>query len=126
MTTEQTPQETPSRTAVGQEAVGEETSTRWHRGNPTFIALSGFFSGMLSVMLVPGAYAGILRLLFPYDTAERLFPYILLILAAPTILVAVPRTRRFGTYMFIGMALTTLVVVCVASLVLYFMVRSQG
>ena len=126
MTTEQTPQETPSRTAVGHEAVGEDASNRWHRGHPTFIALSGFFSGMLSVMLVPGAYAGILRLLFPYDTAERLFPYILIILVAPAVLVAVPRTRRFGTYMFIGMVLTTVVVLCVASLVLYFMVRSQG
>jgi hypothetical protein len=126
MTTEQTPHETPSRTAAGQEAVGEESSNRWHRGNPTFIALSGFFAGMLSVMLVPGAYAGILRLLFEYDTAERLFPYILLILIVPAVLAAVPRTRRFGTYMFIGMALTTLVVLCVASLVLYFMVRSQG
>jgi hypothetical protein len=126
MTTEQTPQETPSRTAAGQEAVGEERPNRWHRGHPTFIALSGFFSGMLSVMLVPGAYAGILRLLFPYDTAEELFPYILLILAVPAVLVVVPRTRRFGTYMFIGMVLTTAVVACVASLVLYFMVRSQG
>jgi hypothetical protein len=126
MTTEQTPHETPSQPAVGQEVAGEKTSSRWHRDHPTFIALSGFFAGMLGVMLVPGAYAGILRLLFPYETAERLFPYVLVILAVPAVLVAVPRTRRFGTYMFIGMVLTTLVVVCVASLVLYFMVRSQG
>ena len=125
MTTEQTPQEDGGQTAIGQEP-GEKSPARWNRDHPTFIALAGFFSGMLSVMLVPGAYAGILRLLFNYETAERLFPYILLILAVPAVLVAVPRTRRFGTYMFIGMALTTLVVLCVASLVLYFMVRSQG
>ncbi len=126
MTTEQTPQETPGQTASGQEPAGEESPDWWHGDHTTFIALAGFFSGMLCVVLVPGAYAGILRLLFEYETAEQLFPYILVILAVPAVLVAVPRTRRFGTYMFIGMALTTLVIVCVASLVLYFMVRSQG
>ena len=112
--------------AVTGHDTGEESPSWWHRDHPTFIALAGFFSGMLSVMLVPGAYAGILRLLFEYDTAERLFPYILLILVVPAVLAVVPRTRRFGTYMLIGMALTTLVVLCVASLVLYFMVRSQA
>ena len=126
MTTEQTPRETGGHGALGDEAAGEKPPAWWHRDPPTFIALAGFFSGMLSVMLVPGAYAGILRLLFPYDTAERLFPYILVILAVPAVLIAVPRTRRFGTYMFIGMALTTLVVLGVASLVLYFMVRYKG
>jgi hypothetical protein len=125
MTTEQTPQETPGKTALGQEPLGESPDW-WHGDHSTFIALAGFFSGMLCVTLVPGAYAGILRLLFHYDTAERLFPYVLVILALPVVLVAVPRTRRFGTYMLIGMALTLLVVLGVASLVLYFMVRSQG
>ena len=120
MTTQRAPGE-----VAGQET-GEDSPSWWHRDHPTFNALAGFFTGMLSVMLVPGAYAGILRLMFEYDTAEELFPYILLLLVVPAVLAAVPRTRRFGTYMFIGMALTTLVVLCVASLVLYFMVRSQG
>jgi hypothetical protein len=120
MTTERAPED-----VVGRDTGGESPHW-WHRDHPTFVALSGFFTGMLSVMLVPGAYAGILRLLFDYETAERLFPYILLLLLVPAVLAAVPRTRRFGTYMFIGMVLTTLVVLCVASLVLYFMVRSQG
>ena len=120
MTTERAPEQ-----VTGQDTGGQSPDW-WQRDHPTFIALSGFFTGMLFVVLVPGAYAGILRLLFEYTTAERLFPYVLLILAVPAILAAVPRTRRFGTYMFIGMALTTLVVLCVASLVLYFMVRSQG
>ena len=120
MTTQRAPGEVP-----GQET-GEDSPSWWHRDHPTFNALAGFFTGMLSVMLVPGAYAGILRLMFEYDTAEELFPYILLLLVVPAVLAAVPRTRRFGTFMFIGMVLTTLVVLCVASLVLYFMVRSQG
>lgn len=126
MTTEQTPQETSDRLAPGHEAAGGETPDWWQRDHPTFMALAGFFTGMLSVTLVPGAYAGILRLLFRYDTAERLFPYILVILAVPVVLVAVPPTRRFGRYMLIGMALTTAVVLGVASLVLYFMVRYKG
>jgi hypothetical protein len=120
MTTEQAPEE----------VTGQDTSGRspdwWRRDHPTFIALAGFFSGMLCVTLVPGVYAGILRLLLHYETAERLFPYILVILAVPVVLLAVPRSRRFGTYMLIGMALTLAVVLGVASLVLYFMVRSQG
>jgi hypothetical protein len=126
MTTEQTPQETPGQTAFEGQPARAQSPDWWQRDHPTFVALAGFFSGMLCMLLVPGAYAGILRLLFHYETAERLFPYILVILVVPAVLVAVPRSRRFGTYMFIGMALTTLVVVMVASLVLYFMVRSQG
>ena len=126
MTTEQTPHETPGKSAFGQEPGDEQSPDWWHGDHTTFVALAGFFSGMLCVTLVPGAYAGILRLLFRYDTAEHLFPYVLVILAVPVVLFAVPRTRRFGTYMLIGMALTLLVVFGVASLVLYFMVRSQG
>ena len=122
MTTEQTPQESPGQEprADGSRRTGGTATTR--RSSPW----PGFFTGMLFVTLVPGAYAGILRLLFHYDTAERLFPYVLVILVVPAVLVAVPRTRRFGIYMFIGMVLTTAGGAGVASLVLYFMVRSQG
>jgi len=97
----------------------------WHRDHPTFTALSGFFSGMLFVTVVPGGFAGLLRLLFHYDTAETLFPFVLTFLALPIVLVAMPRTRRFGQYFWIGMGLTALVVLGVASLVLYFMVRAN-
>jgi hypothetical protein len=98
----------------------------WHRDHPTFTALSGFFTGMLFVTLIPGGFAALLRLLFEYDTAEELFPFVLLTLVVPITLLAVPRSRRFGIYMLIGMALTALVVLGVASLVLYFMVRYDG
>ena len=119
MKTERAPEQ-----VTGQET--DEATVWWRRDPATFTALSGFFTGMLSVMIVPGAYAGILRLLFHYDTAEELFPYVLLILAVPLCLVVVERTRRFGKYMFIGMALTTVVVLAVVSLVLYLMVKYQG
>jgi len=98
----------------------------WHRDHPTFVALSGFFTGLLFVTVVPGGFAGVLRLLFHYDTAAQLFPLVAIALVVPIALVVLPRTRRFGLYMVLGMALTTLVVLGVASLVLYFMVRYQG
>ena len=96
----------------------------WHHSHPTFAGITGFFAGMLFVTAVPGAFAGILRLLFPYETAEQLFPLVLLALALPIFLLVKRKTRRFGQYMFIGMAITALVVLGVASLVLYFMVGS--
>lgn len=95
----------------------------WHRDHPTFTALTGFFSGMLFVTVVPGAFASILRLLFDYDRAEELFPLVLLTLIVPIVLLSVPRSRRYGIYFVIGMLLTALVVIGVASLVAYFMVR---
>jgi hypothetical protein len=98
----------------------------WHRDHPTFTALSGFFTGMLFVTLVPGGFVGLLRLLFEYDTAEELFPLVLVSLVIPIALLAVPRTRRFGIYMLLGMVLTALVVLGVASLVLYWMVKHQA
>lgn len=97
----------------------------WHRDHPTFTALTGFFSGMLFVTVIPGGFVAALRLLFTYRTAEELFPFVLVSLVVPIALLAVPRTRRFGIYFVIGMALTALVVVGVTSLVLYYMVRAN-
>jgi len=97
----------------------------WHRDHPTFTALTGFFAGMLFVTVVPGGFIGVLRLLFTFETAERLFPVVAVMLVVPAVLVANARTRRFGLYMVIGMVLTALVVVAVASLVLYVTVRQQ-
>lgn len=98
----------------------------WHRDHPTFTALAGFFSGMLFVTALPGAFAGILRLLFTYETAEKYFPFVLLALVVPAVLLVSPRSRRFGTYMLLGMVITALVVIGVTSLVLYFMVRADA
>jgi asparagine N-glycosylation enzyme membrane subunit Stt3 len=95
------------------------------RDHPTFVALAGFFAGLMFVTVVPGGFAGVLRLLFTFETAERLFPIVAVALIVPAVLVANPRTRRFGTYMVIGMLVTALVVLGVTSLVLYYMVRQQ-
>lgn len=115
--------------ATGSTDVAEETSgpdrDRRHRDHPTFAALAGFFTGLMFVTVVPGGFAGVLRLLFDFDTAERLFPIVAVALVVPAALVANARTRRFGIYMVIGMVLTALVVLGVVSLVLYYMVRQQ-
>lgn len=95
----------------------------WHHSHPTFAAITGFFAGMVFVTAVPGGFAGILRLLFSYQTAEKLFPLVAIALVVPIALLIKRKTRRFGTFMVIGMALTALVVLGVTSLVLYFMVR---
>lgn len=93
----------------------------WHHSHPTFAGITGFFAGMLYVTAVPGGFAGVLRLLFSYDTAEKLFPLVLLALALPIAMLVKRKTRRFAQFMFVGMLVTALVVLGVASLVLYFM-----
>ena len=98
----------------------------WHRDHPTFSALSGFFTGLLFVALVPAAYVGVLSLMFDNDRVEELFPFILVTLVVPLVLVINQRTRRFGTYFWIGIVLTAVVVVGVAALVLWFLVEHQS
>ena len=104
------------------EAPQERRFAWWHSSHPTFAGITGFFAGMLFVTALPGAFAGILRLLFTYETAESLFPFVLLALALPIFLLVKRKTRRFAQFMFVGMVVTALVVLGVASLVLYFMV----
>ena len=93
----------------------------WHHSHPTFAGITGFFAGMLFVTALPGAYAGLLRLLFDHETSEQLFPFVLLALALPIALLVKRKTRRFAQFMFVGMIVTALVVGGVASLVVYFM-----
>jgi 4-amino-4-deoxy-L-arabinose transferase-like glycosyltransferase len=98
----------------------------WHRDHPTFTAITGFFTGLGFVILVPGLFAAVLGWIFPYDTAEDLFPLVLITLLVPIGLVIVPKTRRFGGYMLIGLVTTALVVLGVAALVLWYMVTYQS
>jgi hypothetical protein len=114
-------------TGVRTEPVAETRSDRswweWHESHPTFAALAGFFAGMLFVTALPGAFAGILRRAFDYETAEKLFPLVLGFLAVPIGMLMKRRTRRFAQFMWVGMVVTALVFVGVTSVVLYFMVR---
>lgn len=94
----------------------------WHSGHPVFTALAGFVAGGLYVTVVPGGWIGALRLFLDYDTAESLFPLAFVSLVVPIALVASGRTRRFGLYVVLGMVTTAVVVLGVASLVLWLMV----
>ena len=98
----------------------------WHRDHPTVTALTGFFTGLAFVIVVPGLFATILNLLVNYHTAENLFPFVLVMLAVPIGLLVGHRTRRFGIYMVIGMLVTLLVVAGVTALVLWYMFQFQG
>lgn len=95
----------------------------WRSSHPTFAAITGFFAGMLFVTALPGAFVGGLRLVLEDDRAEELFPFVLIALVLPIFLLVRRKTRRFGIFMVVGMAITALVVAGVTSLVLYFMVQ---
>ena len=94
----------------------------WHRDHPTFTAITGFFTGLAYIIVVPGLYAWILSGMFDDREAEDLFPFVLISLAVPLGLVVAPRTRRFGLYMSLGVVATALVVIGVSLLVLWILV----
>jgi hypothetical protein len=110
----------------GAPAAAERQPSWWHRDHPTFSALTGFFTGLLFVALVPAVFYGVLSLVFDNDRAEELFPFVLITLVVPLALVANRRTRRFGTYFWIGILLTAIVVVGVGALVLWYLVEHQN
>ena len=105
---------------------GAEPRVDWRRGDhPVFTALAGFFTGMAFVALVPAIYVGILRSLLSDETAEALFPLVLGTLALPLGLLVPERTRRFGTYMLLGMLVCAVVVIGVAAGVIWVLSRGE-
>lgn len=113
-------------TTEGPASAEERVPDWWHRDHPTFTSLTGFFTGLAFVIVVPGLFAAILGWIFDYHTAEDLFPLVLVTLAVPIGLVIAHRTRRFGRYMLIGMAVTALVVGGVSGVVLWYLVSYQS
>ncbi|MBF4769998.1 hypothetical protein ISU10_19675 [Nocardioides agariphilus] len=95
----------------------------WHRDHPTFSALTGFFTGLAFVAVVPAVFVGLLHLLVDDETTNDLFPLVLLSLMVPLGLMGPAHTRRFGRYMLIGIVVTALVVGGVASLVVWAMME---
>lgn len=113
---------------IGADAAAESTDrTRrpdwFHRGHPVFFPLAGFFTGMLTVIVVPGTFAAVLKGIAGYERVEQLFPFVALILVVPLVLLVPRRTRRFGRYMLLGMVSTVLVVGGVAAGVLWYLLR---
>ncbi len=111
-------------------AVDDSTEERdpdwWHRDHPTFTALAGFFSGLAFVCAVPALYAALTQLVFSDDTAQTLFPFVLVLLVVPLGLLLTERTRRFGRYMLLGMVATAVVVAGVTALVLWVLTSGEG
>lgn len=120
------PEESQADGDGGPDATPATAPNWWHRDHPTFTALTGFFTGLAVVIVVPGAFAAVLRALFDYDTAEELFPFVLVVLAVPLVMIAIPRTRRFGRYMLLGMLATAVVVLGAAALVVWILIRTDG
>ncbi|KAB2810526.1 hypothetical protein ACIRN4_21700 [Pimelobacter simplex] len=105
---------------VGDSEASDERSRRpdwFHRGHPVFFPLAGFFTGMVSIIVVPGLYAAIIKSLAGYKRVEELFPFVLVLLVVPIGLLVPQHTRRFGKYMLIGMLSTVVVVVGVGAAV---------
>ena len=73
---------------------------------------------------IPALFVGILSLMFDNSRVEELFPLVLVMLVVPLLLVLAPRFRRFGTYMWIGMVTTAIVVGGVGALVLYVLINN--
>jgi hypothetical protein len=109
--------------------VDEETASEpswWHRSHPTFAGLVGFYSGVAYVIVVPGLYAAIMRLVLGDSTAQRLFPLVLVALVVPVAMLVPRKTRRFAQFMLLGVVLTALVIGLTAALVIWVLVQTQG
>ncbi|MDT9593861.1 hypothetical protein RDV89_12330 [Nocardioides zeae] len=86
-------------------------------------ALAGFYFGLVCMLFAPVLYFAAARWLAE-DQVSQLAPFVLVLLAVPAVLVALPRTRRFGAYMLLGLALTGVVVSVTAVAVLWFLLES--
>ncbi|NYD42404.1 hypothetical protein [Nocardioides panaciterrulae] len=98
----------------------------WHRDHPTFTAITGFFTGLAYVIVVPSLFAAILYWAFDEQTAADAYPFVLISLAVPIGLAVAPPTRRFGGYMLVGVVTTALVVLGVAAVVLWVLVGREN
>lgn len=103
-----------------------ESPSWWHKEHPVFTPLSGFFAGLLVVIALPTAFGAVLTLLLPDETAEKLYPLALLVFLIPLGLIVAKPTRRFGRYMLFGMVLTAVVVLAVAALTAYVLIKTDG
>lgn len=110
---------------VSPEPVEERSSLKpdwWHRDHPVFVSLAGFFAGMVFIIVIPGAYAALLKAIVGYQRAETLFPFVLLTFLVPIGLLVPRHTRKFARYMLFGSIATVVVVVGVAGLVLWILI----
>ena len=101
----------------------------WHRSHPTFLPLSGFFTGTLLVVLVLGGLGLILKALCGVDLSEHPGPFLVAILSLfviNVVLLVAPVTRRFARYMLFGLLVTPVVVGAVGAVTLYLLISNDG
>ena len=108
-----------------EEPAGPEPSW-WHRSHPTFAGLVGFFTGVAYVIIVPGVYAALLGVLVSDQTAQKLFPLVLVALVVPIAMLVWRKTRRFAEFMFLGIVSTAVVIAATAALVIAVLVKLDG
>jgi hypothetical protein len=102
-----------------------DTNEWMHRDHPVATPLSGFFTGLAFILIVPSLFAAVLNAFFPRHTVQELFPFVVATLAVPVWLVGREHTRRFGLYVWLGIVATTGVVVGVGALVLWLLVSTS-
>jgi len=96
----------------------------WRRSHPTFAALTGFYAGLLFIILVPGIAGAILAWVFGQEKAEDYFPWVLVTLVVPLAMLVPRKTRRFAEFVWIGIVSTAVVVVGVGALVLWLLIKN--
>lgn len=95
----------------------------WRSSHPTFAALTGFYAGLVYIILVPGVAGAILAAVVGQDRAEELFPWLGLTLVVPLALLLPRKTRRFAQFVWLGIISTFVVVVGIGALVLWLMIK---
>lgn len=94
----------------------------WHRSHPVFTPLTGFFTGVLAVVVVLALLGLILEVVLDYEVGEH--PWVILValgvlLAINLALVVVEGTRRFARYMLYGIITTPVIVFGTAALTFF-------
>lgn len=117
----------PTDVDLDEDEVVAEAPRFWHRDHPVFTPLAGFFTGVLTVIVVLGLLGAILDLV-GFDISES--PWVFLValgvlLAANLVLVVVEGTRRFARYMLFGILTTPAVVAAVASLTFWILLSND-
>lgn len=96
----------------------------WHRSHPTFAALTGFYAGLLYIILIPSIAGVLLAWVFGQEKAEEYFPWVLVILVVPLGMLLPRKTRRFAEFVWLGIVSTFVVVVGVGALVLWLLIKN--
>ncbi|MFT4082470.1 MAG: hypothetical protein QM638_07770 [Nocardioides sp.] len=94
----------------------------WHHSHPTFAALTGFYVGLVFIILAPSTFAAILTAVVDDDRVGKLYPLVLLTLLLPLALLVPRKTRRFAEFVWLGIVSTAIVVGGVAALVLWILI----